>query len=279
MITLIQKPEVDNETSFACREYRTPQFESAWHKHEEYELILITRGQGTLMMGDYLGQYKTGDVYFIASNLPHWFRKQNANMIGSAIVVHFKKDIFGETFLSLPELKNINKVLKKNEGIQLKKALKENIATHLKRLSNIPGYYRIQQLLLFLQLIGSSSSYTVHTKSFETNDESVDQTISLIFDFSFKHYHDKITLEQVAELSNMSIPTFCRFFKKGVKKTYFEFLQELRINHASKLLTDTNKPVLEICYESGFNSWGHFSKKFREIKKTSPSMYRNEFTT
>ena len=77
MKTLIQKIHLDPGHGFACRTYRTPAFETNWHKHEEYELILIKEGNGTAMIGDFVGEYKPGDVYFLAGNLPHWFRKNN----------------------------------------------------------------------------------------------------------------------------------------------------------------------------------------------------------
>ena len=82
MNTLIQKILVEEQHSFACRKYRTPQFETTWHKHEECELIVITEGHGTALIGDYVGEYKKGDVFFLSSNLPHWFRKTEQKMIG-----------------------------------------------------------------------------------------------------------------------------------------------------------------------------------------------------
>ena len=93
MKTLIQKILVEEQNSFACRTYRTPHFETNWHKHEECELILITEGHGTALIGNYIGDYKKGDVFFLASNLPHWFRKSNLKLTGSAKVIHFLKEI------------------------------------------------------------------------------------------------------------------------------------------------------------------------------------------
>jgi AraC-like DNA-binding protein len=276
--TLIQKVHLDNLHSFSCREYKTPSFETSWHKHEEYELILITKGSGTLLMGDYIGEYKESDVYFIAGNLPHCFRKQHPKMIASAIVVHFRKEIFGQTFLTLPELKSINNLLKKNNGIQLHKQLKNRISTQIRNFDNSKGFPRMQLLLNCLQEISSSAQYTVHTHNFANAAEQINPTIEVILNYSFKNYLQPITLNQVAEIANMSIPTFCRFFKKNIKKTYFDFLQELKIGHACQLLVHTDKPILEICYESGFNSWAHFSKKFKELKQTTASAYRKEFT-
>ena len=108
MKTLIQKIHIEEQNSFACRTYRTPHFETNWHKHEEYELILITEGHGTALVGDYVGEYKTGDIFLLGSNLPHWFRKSHHKMTGSAIVVHFHKYFWGEHFLCLPEMTSFN---------------------------------------------------------------------------------------------------------------------------------------------------------------------------
>ncbi|MFT3843738.1 MAG: AraC family transcriptional regulator [Lacibacter sp.] len=278
MRTLIQKVHLENQQSFACREYRTPAFETNWHKHDEYELILITKGNGTLLMGDYVGEYKEGDVYFLAGNLPHWFRKQHAKMISCAIVVHFRKEIFGDKFLAMPELKNISNLLTKTNGIQLQDNLKTKIETLINTFDSRQSFSKVQQLLSCLHEISISKQYVIHTSNFTNTEEQINPGIEIIFDYSFKNYLHPITLNQIAEVANMSIPTFCRFFKKNIKKTYFDFLQELRIAHACKLLTSTNMPVIEICYESGFNSWAHFSKKFKELKKFTPSKYRTEFS-
>ena len=274
MKTLLQKIHLDEHQSFACRTYKTPNFETNWHKHEECELIIITAGHGTVMMGDYVGEYKTGDIYFMAGNLPHWFRKQQNKMAGAAVVIHFKPTLFGERFLLLPELKQVDHFLKKKDGIQLAKKLKKEVGSMIMELETLKGYQRIFTLLQCLQKIGSSPGYTILTQNFSSANTNINPAIEKIIDFSFKRYLTPVTLQQVAAVADMSIPTFCRFFKKNIKKTYFDFLQDLRISHACKLLSNTNKPVLEICYESGYNSWAHFSKQFKHVKKITPSQYR-----
>ena len=277
MRTLIQKIHVEEQNSFACRRYRTPDFETSWHKHEECELILITEGNGTAMIGDFVGEYKTGDIYFIGSDIPHSFRKRYHKMIGDAIVAHFKKDVFGEPFFLLPEIKSMFTFLNKSDAIQLTNKLKKEIAVILVEMENAKGYQRINLLLQALQKMSTSANISRLTQDFSSPDNNINPAIEKIIEYSFKHYLEPLTLQQVAEIAEMSIPTFCRFFKKNIKKTYFNFLQDLRVSHACKLLTNTNKPVLDCCYESGYNSWAHFSKQFKQIKKITPSMYRREF--
>ena len=138
----------------------------------------------------------------------------------------------------------------------------------------LKGYQRIFLLLQCLHRISNSPAYITLTQNFSSANTNINPAIEKIIDFSFKRYLTPVTLQQVAAVADMSIPTFCRFFKKNIKKTYFDFIQDLRISHACKLLTNTNKPVLEICYESGYNSWAHFSKQFKHVKEITPSQYR-----
>jgi AraC-like DNA-binding protein len=279
MKTLIQKIHVEEENSFACRLYRTPHFETNWHKHQEYELILITEGHGTALIGDYVGDYKPGDIYFLGSGLPHWFRKSNQNMTGSAIVLHFLKDFWGENFLHLPEMKAVLRLLNSdNNGIQLQKNLQKNIAALIPAIEQTNGLNRIYLLLNSLQQMSESKQYRVITKAFDSSPSNKENSdIEKIFTWSFKHFLEPVTLAEVAAVADMTIPTFCRFFKRNVKKSYFDFLKELRIGHACKLLRESSEPILDICYESGYNSWAHFSKQFKQVKQLAPGMYRRQF--
>ena len=277
MKTLIQKIYLEEHQSFACRRYQTPNFETNWHKHEEFELILIKEGHGTAMIGDYIGEFKPGDIYFIAGNLPHWFKKQHHKITGCSLVVHFKKELFGNEFLQLPELKNVHQLLNKEDGIQLLPKLKKDITAMVLELENLRGFMRVSLLLQCLHKISTTQHSITLTQNFASTTDNINPAIEKIIDFSFKRYLTPITLKQVADVAAMSIPTFCRFFKKNIKKTYFDFIQDLRISHACKLLTNSNKSVMEICYESGYNSWAHFSKQFKHVKAMTPSKYRKEF--
>jgi len=281
MKTLIQKIHVEEKYSFACRTYRTPTFETAWHRHPECELIVITEGNGTALIGDYIGDYKQGDVFFLGSDLPHWFRKSRQDAVGSAIVVHFLKDFWGAGFLALPEMHVIAALLKNDStGIQLMGDLATEIDLMIRKIENTEGLERIQLLLNCMEQIGSSEEHKVITMAFDTmagREENI--VIEAIIDYSFKNFLNPISLEEVASSTNMSVSAFCRFFKKNIKKSYFDFIKELRIGHACKLLRDTDRPILDICYNSGYNSWAHFSKQFKVVTKASPLKYRKQFRT
>lgn len=277
MKTLIQKVEPDVNQSFACRVYETPNFETNWHKHPEYELISILKGHGTALIGDHVCDYKVNDVFFIAGNLPHWFRKHQPQMSCSVLVVHFTEDCWGNGFLQLPEMKAVQTLLQKNNGIQLQKKLKKEILPAMQVLHQATGFDKLMHLFRSLHTIGISNQYKVLTEDFHDPAVAVNPAIEKIIDYSFKHFLEPVTLDEIAAIANMTIPTFCRFFKKNIKKTYFDFIRDLRISHACKLLTSTDKPILEICYESGYKSWAHFSKQFKEVKDQTPSQFRKQF--
>jgi AraC-like DNA-binding protein len=198
-------------------------------------------------------------------------------MVGGAIVTHFAKNFGGKEMLHLPELKNIYQLLQKNNGIQLHSKLRRQVEEYIVDLEKASGFESLRLLLQCLNAIASSKQFTILTHDFADTQNSINPAIEKIIDYSFKHYLEPITLQEVATLAEMSIPTFCRFFKKNIKKTYFDFLQELRISHACKLLASTDKPVLEICYEGGYNSWAHFSKQFKKVKEMTATQYRRQF--
>jgi AraC-like DNA-binding protein len=165
-----------------------------------------------------------------------------------------------------------------NNGIQLQKNLQKNLATVLPQVEKASGLNRIYLLLNCLQQMSESRQYQVITKAFNsTSSTKENSAIEKIFNYSFKHFLEPVTLEAVAGVADMTIPTFCRFFKRNVKKSYFDFLKELRIGHACKLLRETSSPILDICYESGYNSWAHFSKQFKQVKQMAPGSYRKQF--
>lgn len=279
MKTLIQKIYVEEHHSFACRTYKTPHFETAWHKHLECELILITAGNGMALIGDYIGEYKEGDVFFLQSNVPHWFRKQQNNAIGSAIVLQFLSDFWGDGFLSLPEMKPIARLLgQENTAIQLQGALSNELSSMIRQLEYAEGLDRIQLLLNAMMRIGSSTEYKVITMANSTASSSAENSvIETVIDYSFKHFLNPISLKEISGITNMSVPAFCRFFKRNIKKSYLDFLKEIRIGHACKLLRDTDRAILDICYNSGYNSWANFSKQFKVVSKLSPSAYRKQY--
>lgn len=279
MKPLVEKLPLSQNTSFVARTYRTPHFEVPWHQHIEYELILFLEGEGSAFIGNYIGEFKTDDVFFLGSNLPHTFQKANKDLITAAVVVQFTDDFWGPGFMQLPESKNILKLFSvAMQGLKIQGAARQQLKALLTGLEHLQGFARIIRLCECLQLIATTHEYeTVSTQEVSTFQAKNKDRIDRIFQFTIENFQESIALSDVAASAGMSVPAFCSYFKKCTKKTYVDFLNEVRIGHACKLLIDTQKSVLEISYESGFNTLANFNKQFLKLKQITPSALRKKF--
>lgn len=279
MKPIIEKLTLTENTSFVARTYRTPQFEVPWHQHIEYELILFTEGEGTSFVGNYVGEFSTGDIYFLGSNLPHTFQKANKELITSAVVVQFRDDFWGQHLLGLPESREIKALLDiACQGLKIKGDCKIQLAPFIEELEFAEGFERIILLMECLQLIVKTKEFdTVSTQEVKEFNTKNKERIDRIYQYTITRFQEPVTLNEVAAHARMSVPAFCSYFKKSTKKTYIDFLNEVRIGYACKQLIDTQKSIEAICYESGFNTLANFNKQFLKVKKTTPSRYRKYF--
>ncbi len=276
MKTLIQKLPVEQDSSFLARTYETPYFETPYHQHNEYELMVVKKGNGTAFVGNFIGDYKIGDVYLHGCNLPHCFRKRDEDMVGASMVVQFKDDFLGPGFFDLPEMKSIRQLLSNSSrGIYCKGKLKKNIRKYLLEIEFLNGYEKVICLLNMLHEISLSKEYEFVSRDAVPHLLKDQLLINKVFEYSMKNFKRKITLEEVALLTNKSISAFSHYFKNATKMSYINFLTQIRISHACELLKTTNLSITEICYESGFYNWANFSKHFKTHCKVSPSKFRS----
>lgn len=278
MKPLVQKLPLSEDTSFVARTYRTPNFEVPWHQHIEFELILFTEGAGMSFVGNYVGEFETGDIFFLGSNLPHTFQKREKELITSAMV-QFRDDFWGKEFLKLPEGREIRQLFGTSEhGLKIFGESKTLLQPLIRQLEWERGFKRLTTLCECLTILARKEEFTpLSTQEVKQLNPKEKERIDKVFQFTIDSFRKPITLSYVAEIAGMSIPAFCSYFKKSTKKTYIDFLNEIRIGYACKLLIDSRMNVLEICYESGFNTLANFNKQFLKIKRITPSQYRKQF--
>ena len=278
MKPLIQKLPLNESSSFVAKTFRTPNFEVGWHQHIEYELILFTEGSGLSFVGNHVGEFETGDIYFLGANLPHTFQKRDAELTTSAVVIQFKEDFWGSGFLDIPECKNIQNLLKISEsGLKITGETREKLCMFIKNLETADSFSRIIMLCQCLELISTSKEFIKVSTQDINQQNNQDSKINKVFQFTIDNFKESISLSQIASITHMSIPAFCNYFKRSTKKTYIDFLNEIRIGYACHLLMETEKSVLDICYQSGFNTMANFHKQFQKIKKQTPLKYRKGF--
>ena len=272
--------------SFSARQDLVPYFNNKWHYHPEVELIHFKKGSGTQFVGDNIKRFKAGDVILVGTQLPHYWRfddvyfEDNTKTNADVRVVHFCENFWGDRFLSLPENQPIKSVLEKGKrGIQITGKTKKDIADILERLVNMEGPQRIILLMEALILInGCSQVIPLSSMGFNNNFvETEKNRINAIYDYSLNNFKRKIVLKEIAEVASISPNSFCRYFKSRTRKTYTQFIIELKVGHACKLLIDNELSIKQICYESGFNNFAGFHKYFKIITGKSPLIYQKEF--
>ena len=277
MKPIIQKLPLNENSSFVSRTYRTPNFEVPWHHHIEYELILFTECSGMSFIGNYIGGFETGDIFFLGKNLPHTFQKRD-DSIASAIVVQFREDCWGADFFASEECAQIRELFAiSTHGLRIKGESKEKLFTSIKSLEQSKGLQRMIGLCKALDIIASGKEFVpLSTGMIRQPNPKGNEKIDRIFDFTINQFQRSVELQEVADLANMSVPAFCSYFKKCTKKTFINFLNEIRIGYACRLLTNTNYTINQICFESGFQSLQNFNKQFYKLKQVTPSGYRKQ---
>jgi AraC-like DNA-binding protein len=277
MKPLVQKLPLPENNSFIAQTFRTPHFEVGWHQHDEYELILFTQGRGTGYVGDHVGPFDTGDIYFLGAHLPHTFQKED-DVITSAIVVQFTSDFWGERFMQLPENKKIKQLFAASQqGLKIAGKSRNLLQQLVSDLENATGIRRILLLGECLDILAERREYSSLSLA-AASPANTNDWISKVFSYTHEHFRDNISLTQVSAIACLSVPAFCAHFKRSTQKTYIDYLNEVRIGYACTQLTSTEHSVIDICYSSGYNTMGHFHRQFLKMKGMTPLQYRKNFS-
>ncbi len=272
--------------SFSVRQDVVPYINNRWHYHPEVELIHFKNGEGTQFIGDSIQRFKPGDVVMVGANLPHYWRfddlffEETTATAADIRVAHFCEDFWGQQFLQLPENVNLRTMLDKaRRGLQITGTTRQHVAEILEALLHADGTQRIILLMDALTTIANCKQLTTLSSIGFKYDmmEAEKDRINAIYEYSLKNFKRNIQLEEIASVANISPNSFCRYFKSRTRKTYSQFLIEIRVGHACKLLIENNLSIKQLCYESGFNNFTSFHKYFKLITGKSPLNYQKEF--
>ena len=252
-------------------------FYNKLHQHEEIQLSYILKGQGTLIVGNTINTYKQGDTIVIGGNLPHVFKSDTSTGKTSKMLsLFFTKDSLGENFFTLSEFQILKPFFNRMvRGFKIDTNTSDIEALFLQ----LKTSKKLERFIILLQLIRAASTKNHKKLSsfvYETNYSLADgNRLQVVYDYTISNFRSYISLDQIADVSNMTKTSFCKYFKKRTNKTYFEFLNELRIQHACKLLReDIDQSITAVAYDSGFKNIANFNRQFKYIKGMTPSNYR-----
>jgi len=250
-----------------------------WHFHPEIELVYVNKGQGKRHIGNHLSYFNNSQLILIGSNLPHNGFTDRLTASGKETIVQFKSDFLGKDFFNAPESSAISTMFDRAKmGILFKPPIKSVVGPKIERLVEFNGLKRVLKLLDILNDLATSEEYTLLNAdgfAFETKPQD-SAKIDIIFKHINHNFKNHISLEEMADKVSMTVPSFCRYFKKATGKTFTKLVNEYRVVHATKLLLENQSSITDICYECGFNNFSHFNKLFKEITGKSASKYRSE---
>ncbi len=250
-----------------------------WHFHPEIELVYVNKGQGKVHIGNHLSYFNNSQLLLLGANLPHHGFSDRLTTKGSETIVQFKPDFLGDHFLAIPEMKPIATLLERaKKGIVYKTETKRKVGPKIEKLLGLEGFKKVILLLEILNDLATSGDYTllnVDGLAFETSIQD-SHKIDVIYKHINANFERVITLDEIANEASMTVPAFCRYFKKATGKTFTKLVNEYRVVHAIKLLSESSKSITDICYECGFNNFSHFNKQFKEFTGKSASKYRSE---
>lgn len=270
----IPKPEHD---ALIYQENKELVFYDKFHQHGEIQVSYILKGEGTLIVGDTINYYKKGDILAIGSNLPHVFKSDSSlNTQSEMLSLFFSNDAFGTSFFELEELRELKSFFKKVDyGFKVTPKSKK-LENHFFQLNESSKLQRFISLLEILKILSKSktqplSSFIYDKKYTDTEGKRMRD----VMDFTMQNYQQQISLDDVAQVSAMTKNAFCKYFKKRTNKSYFTFLNELRVENACKLLfSEEGFSVAEVAEKSGFNNISNFNRQFKAIKHFNPSEFR-----
>lgn len=253
------------------------EFLKLWHYHPELELVYIVQGQGTLYVGDFIGHFEQDNIFLLGSNLPHMFDSDTEHdTISKSIVLHFNPiylDKLG-TNHQFDFLKYIIDICER--GIMIDKLKSKSLLPLFQELADMHDMEsNLQALRILFRLSQNKNFSKLGSANWTENFIVHDNRLNKVLEYIMMHFKEVIDLETVADMVGMNKSSFCRYFKQKTNKTFVDYINNVRVNYACRLLRDKSKKnsISLACFESGFNSLSYFNRIFKKHLGCSPSEY------
>lgn len=277
----LENIEFSQRSSFFIGKYSDSFFRRSWHYHPEFEILLITKGYGTRMVGDHFEEFHQNDLVLLGGNLPHaWisdpeFLNEGNNRSCESIFIQFRKSVFGTHFIDMPEMESIRTVLKKSErGLKVEGKYRDEIISEMLQIKKQSPLEQMLTLIRILDKIQKSDYKILATNNYKQQGIFKSTKMTKAHNFIMQNFKHEIDVNTCAEHIGMTTTSFCRFFKKNSNVTFSVYLNYLRINLAQKLLRNTQMPIKEIAFECGYVSIVYFNQIFKKMTGMSPKQFR-----
>jgi len=249
-------------------------FKSVYHYHPEYELIWTKTSTGRRFIGSNITEYKPGELIFLGKNIPHcWITPHSSEQM----VVQMKEDFLGVDFLKTPECIALKNMLEESyRGLQFFGETKRKTQQKMQGLLEKKSFERILLLLEILNDLANSTEFEyLSNDNFDTatNRKEINR-IQTIYNYIHQNFNQEVTLDEAISLVNLSKSAFCKFIKRKTNKTFSQIVNQVRLQKAMNLLLETDEPIMQICFDVGYNDPSYFFKQFQKETGFSPKVFR-----
>lgn len=250
-----------------------------WHIHDAYEFTYIVKGIGQRIIGSQIDTFEHSDMVLLGPQLPHSWQDhaQQANEQLEAVTIRFDKDFPTAGFMQLPEMAAVQRLLEQSKrGVVIPEQLKPKLIPKLRELNAITPARQLLSILDILLTISESETSALLPEDAAAFRGVESKKTKLAIDHIFSHYPEPVSLDRLAEIAGVHPSSLGRLFKKNTGFTPTEFINQVRINHASNLLVNSSLPILEVATQSGYQNLSYFNRIFKLLKGTSPSQYKKQ---
>jgi AraC-like DNA-binding protein len=282
----LQKSPIPKEHAFVIKRLKETHFDSNWHFHSEFQIFTVLKGTGTRFVGDHVSPFKPGELVVTGPNLPHLWRNdheyfESKGLTAEGIVIYFHENFLGGEFLHRQEMHRIKQLLSRAaRGIEIFGQARDAALKLIFQLMVQKDFEGVMTLLQLLNLLSQTAEYKLLSSNGYSNTMKQGDTerMNRVHEYVLKKFREKITLDEAASQANMSPTSFSRYFKSHANKTFSHFLTEIRIGYSCKLLQESEAPISEVCFASGFNTLSNFNRQFKAVTNYTPLEYKRIYS-
>ncbi len=269
------------------RKEEKPCMDSSWHYHAQYELLYVSQSTGIRFVGDNVSHFAPGELVLVGPYLPHLWRNDPSyysddelndvqTPMVKTIVIRFHTNFIGEGTFNNPEFYEISNLLEQsNYGVSFGMKTSKKLSKELLQIVDMtPAEKSIKLLDILCRLSLAEDKIVLSSTDMRQYTTDNSQRIDTVLKYISANYTNDINLQEVSDIACMTTNSFCRFFKKITNKSFTEFLNEIRIRNAARLLIQEDLSIAEICNLVGYNSITNFYRQFVQIMHTTPKGYR-----
>jgi AraC-like DNA-binding protein len=273
---------VPHRHSFITRQLQMDPSSHKVHSHKNFELNYISSGAGKRIVGNRISAYTKGDLVLLGPDVPHCWNvlEYEQDNPPECIVTHFYENIISSDFFNIPELEGVVNLLRNSShGIWFRGRKTEKVGLILRKMVQLKGldlYIELLNVFNLLLQIDDREDLSYPSSMPETQIKDHLQ-LNKVYEYVFKNIRTGVSLKDAAALVYMEPGSFCRYFKKKTNKTFMDYVKNIRIGIAAKLLAETDKQITQICYECGYSNLANFNHYFKLVMKKTPSEYRKDF--